>query len=72
MPWVEFKHFAVHSYENKPYFFPSAEAGKYHTENDKLIMSVSVTCHHATTDGYHIKTFFEELQREMNCMENFI
>lgn len=72
MPWVSFEHFAVHSYENKPYFFPSAEAGKYHTENGKLVMPVSITCHHAATDGYHVKTFFEELQREMDSMEEFI
>ena len=29
VPWVSFTHFAVHSYENKPYYFPSVEAGKF-------------------------------------------
>lgn len=28
VPWVAFEHFAVHSYEDKPYYFPSVEAGK--------------------------------------------
>ena len=29
-------------------------------------MPLSVNAHHATTDGYHLKLFFEELQRLMN------
>lgn len=28
IPWVQFEHFAVHSYEKKPYYFPSVEGGK--------------------------------------------
>ena len=27
VPWISFTHFSVHSYENKPYYFPSVEAG---------------------------------------------
>lgn len=29
IPWVNFTHFSVHSYEKKDYFFPSVEAGKW-------------------------------------------
>ncbi len=72
LPWVNFNHFAVHSYENKPYFFPSVEAGRYHEENGKYIMPLSLTCHHATTDGYHISEFLKELQKEMDCFEDLI
>ena len=32
VPWLSFEHFAVHSYECKPYFFPSIEAGRYSRE----------------------------------------
>lgn len=66
VPWVEFKHFAVHSYENKPYFFPSVEAGKYRSENGRMLMPLSLTCHHATTDGYHVSEFLKDLQRDMD------
>ena len=66
VPWVEFTHFAVHSYENKPYFFPSIEAGKYHNEGDRVIMPLSLTCHHATTDGWHIAGFLEDLENDIN------
>lgn len=66
IPWVNFSHFAVHSYENKPYYFPSVEAGKYHCEGDKTVMPLSITCHHATTDGWHIRQFLEDLQSDMD------
>lgn len=68
IPWVEFKHFATHSHENKPYFFPSVEAGKLFETNDgKMFLPLSLTCHHATTDGYHVKQFLEDLEKEIEC-----
>lgn len=66
IPWISFKHFAVHSYESKSYFFPSVEAGKiYETEAGKMLLPLSITCHHATTDGYHVNRFLEDLQEEI-------
>ncbi|MGN0674777.1 MAG: CatA-like O-acetyltransferase, partial [Oscillospiraceae bacterium] len=66
LPWVSFTHFAVHSYENKPYYFPSVEAGKIFSDGEKLMMPLSITCHHASTDGYHISIFLDDLQNDMN------
>lgn len=68
LPWVSFKHFAVHTYENKPYYFPSVESGKFYEKDDRLYMPLSMTCHHATTDGWHINQFLETLQ---NWADNF-
>jgi len=61
VPWISFKHFSVHSYE-KPYYFPSVEAGKYYPDGEKMLLPLSVTCHHAATDGYHVKCFLDTLQ----------
>ncbi len=69
IPWVNFKHFAVHSYENKPYYFPSVEAGRFFEKDGKTYMPLSLTCHHATTDGYHVNKFIETLQRYMDTFE---
>lgn len=69
VPWISFDHFSVHSYENKPYYFPSVEAGKFVSEGGKLLMPLSITCHHATTDGYHVRMFLEELQAEADRFE---
>lgn len=72
VPWIRFRHFAVHSYQNKPYYFPSVEAGKITEENGKLLMPLSLTCHHATTDGYHVNLFLESLQAEADSFEKYI
>lgn len=66
VPWVNFTHFSVHNFDNKPYYFPSIEAGKFESQNGKLVMPLSLTCHHGTTDGYHIHVFLEDLQGDMN------
>ncbi len=66
VPWISFSHFAVHSYENKKYFFPSVEAGKFRAEGERLLMPLSITCHHAAADGYHVQLFLQRLQEEMD------
>lgn len=72
IPWLEFKHFALQSFGNKDYYFPTIEAGKYFERYGLLIMPLSITVHHATTDGWHINGFVEELQRGMDSWEEGI
>jgi chloramphenicol O-acetyltransferase type A len=72
LPWIEFQHFAVHSYENKPYYFPSVEAGKFINQGNSVTMPLSITVHHATTDGWHIKCFLEDLQEAMDGIGEWI
>ena len=72
LPWVDFSHLAVHSYGNKPYYFPSLVAGKFREREGKILMPLSLTCHHATTDGYHVRLFLEGLQDEMHHFRSFL
>ena len=72
IPWVEFTHFAVHSYENKPYYFPSVEAGRFFERGDRTLMPLSLTCHHATTDDWHMQTFLDALQRDFDHPEGWL
>lgn len=72
LPWVDFTHFAVHSYENKPYYFPSVEAGRFFEQEGRIIMPLSITCHHATTDGYHVKCFLEALQNDIRDFKLYL
>ena len=71
LPWVTFKHFAVHSYDNKPYYFPSVEAGKFFKKDGRTYMPLSLTCHHAATDGWHISRFLERLNEEIMSFEKY-
>ncbi len=72
LPWVSFTHFAVHSYDNKPYYFPSVEAGKIFERDGREYMPLSLTCHHAATDGYHIDVFLKSLQNDMDNFRRFL
>lgn len=72
VPWVGFTHFAVQSYENKPYYFPSIESGKFFEQDGRIFMPLSITCHHATTDGYHISQFLESLQKDIDEFEKYL
>lgn len=72
VPWISFTHFAVHSYNAKKYFLPSVEAGKFYDKDGKTLMPLSLTCHHATTDGWHIKEFLNDLQRDINEPEKWL
>ena len=69
LPWISFRHFAVHSYENKPYYFPSVEAGKICAEGERELLPLSLTCHHATTDGWHVQLFLSRLQQEIDALK---
>lgn len=72
LPWISFDHFAVHSYNNKAYYFPSVEAGKFIEQDSRAMMPLSITAHHATTDGWHIKEFLSALQDTMNHPQTWI
>ncbi len=72
IPWISFSHFSVHSYENKPYYFPSVEAGRFYEREGRIILPLSITCHHATTDGYHVKMFLDTLQDDEKNFKKFI
>lgn len=72
VPWISFQHFAVHSYQNQPYYFPSIETGKFYEQDGKILLPLSITCHHAATDGYHVHRFLETLQQEADTFEQYL
>jgi chloramphenicol O-acetyltransferase type A len=72
IPWFSFNSFSLHNHGIKDYYLPSFEAGGFVESSGKIQMPLSVTVHHATTDGYHLKVFFEELQRTVNYPEEWL
>jgi len=66
IPWFTYESFSLHNHGLKNYYFPSFEAGGFTEVSGRIWMPLSVTVHHATTDGYHLKVFFETLQRLMD------
>ncbi len=73
IPWFGFNSFSLHNHGIKDYYVPSFEAGAFGQAHDgRLLMPLSVTVHHATTDGYHLKVFFEGLQHDMEHPEEWL
>lgn len=66
VPWISFNSFALHSYSPGKYYFPSVEAGRFTESNGRVTMPLSLTLHHATTDGWHVQQFLLELERLMS------
>ena len=62
VPWIGFRHFAVHTDMSRPYYFPSVEAGRFEERDGRLMMPLSITCHHAAADGWHVQRFLEAWQ----------
>ena len=62
VPWISFRHFAVHTDMSKPYYFPSVEAGRFEEREGRLMMPLSITCHHAAADGWHVQQFLTSCQ----------
>ena len=72
VPWISFRSFSVHSYGNKPCYFPSVEAGRYYESGGSILMPLSITCHHAASDGYHVKCFLEDFQESADNFAWFL
>lgn len=41
---------------------PKISTGKFFIENDRMMLPVSITCHHGLMDGYHVGRFLEVLE----------
>ncbi len=45
---------------------PRLSWGRYFVQGDRVLMPVSVLCHHALVDGVHIGRFYEQLERQIS------
>ena len=72
LPWISFDSFSVHSYGTSSYYFPSVEAGKFIEQDGKTFLPLSITCHHAAADGWHVKTFLETFQSDADAFSRFL
>ena len=68
LPWVKYKCFDIHVYDSGTYLAPVVTWGKYETENNRLIMPLSMNLHHAVADGFHLCRFFNEVQELINTI----
>ena len=69
LPWVKYKHFDVHVFDEGKFLAPVVTWGKYERENGRLMMPLTMNIHHAVADGFHLSRFFNEVQDLINSLE---
>ena len=69
LPWVRYRHFDVHVFDEGKFLAPVVTWGKYETKNGVTTMPLTMNIHHAVADGFHLSRFFNEVQELINALE---
>jgi chloramphenicol O-acetyltransferase type A len=69
LPWVRYKHFDVHVFDEGKFLAPVVTWGKYEQTEGKLLMPLTMNIHHAVADGFHLSRFFNEVQELIDSLK---
>lgn len=69
LPWVRYRHFDVHVFDEGKFLAPVITWGKYEINNGRMIMPLTINIHHAVADGFHLSRFFIEVQELIDSLE---
>ena len=62
LPWVRYRHFDMHVFDEGKFLAPVVTWGKYEEECKGTMMPLTMNIHHAVADGFHLSRFFTEVQ----------
>lgn len=62
LPWVRYRHFDLHVFDEGTFLAPVVTWGKYEAERERLVLPLTMNLHHAVADGFHLCRFFSEVQ----------
>jgi chloramphenicol O-acetyltransferase type A len=72
IPWISFTGIMhpihMHPVDSVPRF----AWGKFFTQNDTIILPLSVQVHHALMDGFHVGRFYQKLQKYLDTPESWM
>lgn len=68
IPWTSYTHLNLNIPYEANYYAPIITWGKHFSENDKVLLPMTVQANHAVTDGYHISLLFEEMQKTIRVI----
>ncbi|HEV2613555.1 MAG TPA: type A chloramphenicol O-acetyltransferase [Gammaproteobacteria bacterium] len=71
-PWVEFTGFNLNIYDRPDYLCPIFTFGKYHQQDNKMVIPIAAQLHHATSDGYHVGLLFDAIKKLALTAEEWI
>ena len=69
LPWVKYKHFDVHVFDEGKFLAPVVTWGRYEPESGRLMMPLTMNIHHAVADGFHLSRFFNEVQELIDSLK---
>ena len=69
LPWVKYRSFDIHVFDEGKYLAPVVTWGKYETENGRTVLPLSMNIHHAVADGWHLSRFFADVQEIIDSLE---
>ena len=72
LPWIEFKSYSPIPYADSNCYLPVIQAGKFFEKEERKMMPLSITVHHAVADGYHVSEFLEKFKTHMACPQNWM
>lgn len=61
VPWLTFTDMKHPTNMRSGDSVPKISTGKYFREGEKLLLPISITCHHGLMDGYHVARFIQIL-----------
>lgn len=70
LPWVKYKSFDIHVFDEGKYLAPVVTWGKYGEQNGRIIMPLTMNIHHAVADGWHLSRFFCDVQDIIDSIKN--
>ncbi|MDT6980647.1 chloramphenicol acetyltransferase [Levilactobacillus zymae] len=62
LPWLDFTSYTPLPFTPLTTYTPVFQAGKFTTSNDQTTLPLSLTVHHAVSDGYQASALLNELQ----------
>lgn len=72
LPWSSFTSFDCPPTKDTVWLPPFVMVGKFYSNDDKILLPISMSVHHATCDGYHVSRFFDEFQSEAASFDKFL
>lgn len=69
LPWVKYRHFDVHVFDEGKFLAPVVTWGRYAQESGRLMMPLTMNIHHAVADGFHLSRFFNDVQDIISTLE---
>lgn len=72
LPWSSFTSFDCLPTHDVVWLPPFVMVGRFFESNDKMLLPVSISVHHATCDGYHVSRFFSEFQNLAKDFEKYL